>query len=163
MRVDRHGQILVGFVGPMLPRGFNVVALTDLEGTIERRETETLERLVAGRIVLLLLDPPSASHPTPLGPMSDGAIQAQLLNTVLTNAWVRQAPVAGAAIVTALRAALTAWLWLGARCWKGAVGVAVLALLWAASLVVVAERVGVLLRIVAPMVQMVVTSGCAFV
>ena len=163
MRVDRHGQILIGFVGPMFPRGFNVLPLTDLEGTIERRETETLERLVAGRIVLLLLDPPSASHPTPLGPMSDGAIQAQLLNTVLTNAWVRQAPVAWAAIVTALLAALTAWLWLAARWWKAAVGVAVLALLYAASLIAVAARAGVLLPLVAPLVAMVVSSASAFV
>jgi DNA-binding NtrC family response regulator/CHASE2 domain-containing sensor protein len=163
MRVDRHGQVLVGFAGPAFPRGFNVVPLTDVVATIERRETETLEKLFAGRIVLLLLEPSRAPRPTPLGTMSDGAIQAQLLNTVLTNAWVRQIPVAWAAITTALLAALAAWLWLAARWWKAAIGVAVLALVYAASLIVVPSRAGLLLPVVAPLVAMVVSSAGAFV
>src|SRR4029077_17508444 len=106
MRVDRHGQVLVGFAGPAFPRGFNVVPLTELVATIERRETETLEKLFAGRIVLLLLEPSRAPHPPPLVSMSDGVIQAQLLNTVLTSAWVRPVPFASATIVTALLAAV---------------------------------------------------------
>jgi DNA-binding NtrC family response regulator/CHASE2 domain-containing sensor protein len=163
MRVDRHGQILVGFAGPAFPRGFNVVPLTDLVATIERRETETLEKLFAGRIVLLLLEPARAPHSTPFGPMSDGAIQAQLLNTVLTNAWVRQVPAAWGAVVTALLAALTAWLWLAARWWKAAIGVLVLALVYAVALVVVPSRAGLLLPVVAPLLAMVVSSAGAFV
>ena len=163
MRVDRHGQVLVGFAGPAFPREFNVVPLSDVVATIERRETETLEKLFAGRIVLLLLEPSRAPHPTPLGPMSDGAIQAHLLNTVLTNAWVRPIPGAWAAIVTALLAALAAWLWLAARWWKAAIGVAVLALVYAASLIVVLSRAGLLLPVVAPLVAMVVSSAGAFV
>jgi DNA-binding NtrC family response regulator/CHASE2 domain-containing sensor protein len=162
-RVDRHAQALVGFAGPAFPRGFNVVPLTELVATIERREAETLEKLFAGRIVLLLLEPSRAPHPTPLGPMSDGAIQAQLLNTVLTSAWVRQAPFAWAAIVTTLLAALTAWLWLAARWWKAAISVVVVALVYAAGLIVIPSRAGLLLPVVAPLLAMVVSSAGAFV
>src|SRR5262245_29832639 len=82
IRLDRHGRALVGFAGPAFPGGFNVVSLTELVAIIERRETEALGKLFAGRIVLLVLEPSRAPHPTPLGPMSDSAIQAQLLNTV---------------------------------------------------------------------------------
>ena len=163
MRVDRDGQALVGFAGRAFPRGFNVVPLTELVATIERRETESLEKLFAGRIVLLLLEPSRTTHSTPLGPMSDGAIQAQLLNTVLTNAWVRPAPFAWAVILTAFLAALTAWLWLAARWWTAAIGVLGLALVYAASLFVVPSRAGLLLPVAAPLVAVVVSSAAALV
>jgi DNA-binding NtrC family response regulator/CHASE2 domain-containing sensor protein len=161
IRVDRHGQALVGFAGPAFPRGFNVVPLTELVATIERRETATLEKLFAGRIVLLLLEPSRAPHPTPLGPMSDGAIQAELLNTVLTNAWVRPAPIAWATILTALLAALAAWLWLAARWWTAAIGVLGLALVYTASLIVVPSRAGLLLPVTAPLIAMGISSAAA--
>src|SRR5262249_40655885 len=163
MRVDRDGQALVGYAGPAFPRGFNVVPLTELVATVERRETETLEKLFAGRIVLLLLEPSRTTQSTPLGPMSDGAIQAQLLNTVLTNAWVRPAPFAWAVILTAFLAALTAWLWLAARWWTAAIGVLGLALVYAASLFVVPSRAGLLLPVAAPLVAVVVSSAAALV
>jgi DNA-binding NtrC family response regulator/CHASE2 domain-containing sensor protein len=163
IRADRDGRVLVSFAGSAFPQGFNVVTFADLLTAIDERQTETLEKLVAGRIVLLLLEPSRAPHATPLGPMSDGAIQAQLLNTVLTNAWVRRAPAAWGAIVTALLAALTAWLWLAARWWKAAIGVLVVVLAYAAGLIVVPARAGLLLPVVAPLVAIVVSSAGAFV
>ena len=163
IRVDRHGQALVGFAGPAFPQGFNVVPLSELVATIERRETETLEKLFAGRIVLLLLEPSRAPHPTPLGSMSDGVIQAQLLNAVLTSAWIRPVSFAWAAIVTALLAAVAAWLWLTARWWTAVIGVLGLALVYAASLFLVPSRAGLLLPVAAPLVAVVVSSAAALV
>ena len=93
--------------------------------------------------------------------MSEVAIQAHLLNTVLTRAWLREAPAGWASIGVALLAGLTAWLWLTARWWKAAVGVTVLALGYAASLSLSPSLTGVLLPLVAPLVAMVVSSAGA--
>jgi DNA-binding NtrC family response regulator/CHASE2 domain-containing sensor protein len=161
IRVDRHGRILVGFAGPELSRIFKVIPFTDLVTAVDAQQPQALESLAGGRIVLLMLEPPGGTHPTPLGPMSDIVIQAHLLNTVLTQAWLREAPAGWVWIGVALLAGLTAWLWLTARWWKAAVGVLVLALAYAASLFMAPSLTGLLLPLVAPLVATVVSSASA--
>jgi DNA-binding NtrC family response regulator/CHASE2 domain-containing sensor protein len=161
MRGDRDGRILVAFVGTELSRGFKVLPFTDLVAAIDARQPEKLESLVAGRIVLLLLEPARKLYPTPLGPMSDVAIQAHLLNTVLTQTWLRDAPTGWAWVGVALLAGLTAWLWLTARWWKAAIGVVVMGLGYGASLFLAPSLTGLLLPLVAPLVAMVVSSAGA--
>jgi DNA-binding NtrC family response regulator/CHASE2 domain-containing sensor protein len=163
MRVDRHGRILINFVGPELSRGFKVIPFTELVAAIDARQPETLVNLVSGRIVLLLLEPTRGTHPTPLGPMSDVVIQAHLLNTVLTQAWLREAPLGWTWLGIALLAGLTAWLWLTARWWKAAIGVVLLGLGYGASLVLSPSLTGLLLPLVAPLAAIVVASAGALV
>jgi transcriptional regulator with GAF, ATPase, and Fis domain/CHASE2 domain-containing sensor protein len=163
IRVDRHGEVLVGFVGPELSRGFNVVPFSDVVRALDAPTPEALEKLVGGRIVLLMLEPAGTTQRTPVGPMSDIVIQAHLLNTVLTQAWVRDAPAGWAWIGVALLAALTAWLWLTAQWWKAAIGLGLLAVSYIAGLVLSPSLTGLLLPLVAPLIAMTAASAGALV
>src|SRR5437867_1256087 len=105
------------------------------------------------RIVLLLVEPGSGKERV--------AIQANLLDTVLTRSWLREAPAAWTVLGAFLLSGMTAWLWLALRWWKSAVGVAVLVLGSAASLLLSPSLAAVVLPLVAPLVAVAVASASA--
>ena len=151
--VDRHGRTLVRSAGSELPRGLNVVTVAEIWTPIEERQSEILQRLVAERIVLFLGEPT---------PGKDRIIlQANLLNTVLTRAWLRETPAAWAALGTVLLAGLAVWLWLSLRPWRAMIGIAALVLGYAAVLSFSASRFGVLLPLATPLVAVLVSSASA--
>jgi len=151
--VDRRGRMLIGVAGPELSRGRKVVPLADVWKAIEQRQAEALQSLVADRIVLLLVEPGSGKERV--------AIQANLLDTVLTRSWLREAPTAWTVLGAFLLSGVTAWLWLALRWWKAAVGVTVLALGYVASLLLSPSLAAVVLPLVAPLVAVAVSSASA--
>src|SRR5439155_703802 len=86
--LDGRGRALVSYAAP---QRLNLVSFLDIWTVIDERRVETLQRLVDGKIVLVLAEPARGQYRTPVGPMSDVLIQAQLLNAVLPGSWRREA------------------------------------------------------------------------
>src|SRR3989442_12220253 len=112
IRVDRSGRMVIGVAGPELSRGHKVVPLADVWKAIEQRQAEALQSLVADQIVLLLVEPGSGKE--------RAAIQVNLLDTVLTRSWLREAPTAWTVLGAFLLSGGTAGVWLAPRWRKGA-------------------------------------------
>ena len=103
---DRAGRVWLRWA-PDLP----VAPVSEVWAAIEAGGGERLQRLVEGKRVLLMTDPPAVVRRTPIGPLSDVGIQAEVLNAALTGAWLRETPRAvtlGGTLVIAMAAA-----WLG--------------------------------------------------
>ena len=150
---DQHGRALVPAAGSWLPRGFKVVSFGDVLAAIDQRQTESLQELVADRIVLLLVEPPAGTNRM--------VAQANLLDRILSGAWPREAPLAWSLLGAFLLAGLAAWLWLSLRWWKAAPWIALLACGYVASVSWSASLTGLLLPLAMPLVAMVVSSGGA--
>jgi DNA-binding NtrC family response regulator/CHASE2 domain-containing sensor protein len=150
---DRYGRALVPATGSWLPRGFKVVPFGDVLSAIEQRRTESLQDLVADRIVLLLVEPPAGTNRM--------VAQADLLDRILSGAWPRETPFAWALLGSCLLASLAAWLWLSVRWWKAVVGTTVVACSYLASVSLAASLTGLLLPLAIPLVAMAASSAGA--
>jgi DNA-binding NtrC family response regulator/CHASE2 domain-containing sensor protein len=84
---DGAGRAILRWA-PDLP----VLPLGEVWTAIETGGGERLQRLVEGKRVMLVTEPPSVVRRTPITPLSDVAIQVELLNATLTGAWLRPAP-----------------------------------------------------------------------
>jgi DNA-binding NtrC family response regulator len=151
--VDRHGRVLVSAGGSRLPRGFEVVTLDDVWSSIEARQPERLQSLVADRIVLLLVEPRPDTNPI--------FIQASLLVRILSGDWPRELPVVWTMLASVLLSALAARLWLAVGWWKAAVATAGLALGYVASVAYSASLIGLLLPLALPLVAVALASASA--
>src|SRR5262245_36938674 len=102
---DGAGRAILRWA-PDLP----VVPISEVWTVIEAGGGERLQKLVEGKRVLLVTEPPATLRRTPIGPLSDIGIQVELLNAALTGAWLRPAPLAwtlgGMLIVAVLAAGL---------------------------------------------------------
>jgi DNA-binding NtrC family response regulator/CHASE2 domain-containing sensor protein len=103
--VDRRGRALLRWA-PDLP----VTPFGEVWAGIEQGEPERLRQLVEGKTVLVLTEPSTGRSLTPIGPLADVSIQAELLNAVHTGAWLREAPATWVLPGTLVLAALAAWL-----------------------------------------------------
>jgi DNA-binding NtrC family response regulator/CHASE2 domain-containing sensor protein len=149
--VDGRQRALVGYVGPDRAAGFRAVPFLDVWTAIEGHQAWTLQSLVDGKVVLVLAEPAHGQYLTPLGPMSNIVIQAHLLNTVLTGAWLSEPPAAWAYLGAFALSCLVAWLWLALRWWKGLIGVAVLGLGYVASVPLSLSLIGMVLPMFLPL------------
>ncbi|HYY06726.1 MAG TPA: CHASE2 domain-containing protein, partial [Candidatus Limnocylindria bacterium] len=159
IEVDGHGRALIGWVAP---ERLTVVSFLDLWAAIEARRADALRALVDDKIVLVLAEPAPRLHPTPVGSMSDGQIQAQVLNAALTGSWPRPTSLGWTLGGTLVIGGLTAWLGLVLRWWKALVGVAVLASGYTVALMLLASPlIGVVLPAVPPLAAAVVAGAGA--
>ena len=94
-----------------------VTLFSELWGAIERGEAARVRSLAEGKAVLVVTEPPGLSRPTPIGPLWDVAMHAEVANAVLTNAWLRETPLPVTLAGALVLAALTAWIALGLRSW----------------------------------------------
>jgi len=154
--VDERGWALVDSTLPI-----TVVPFLDVWRAAEQGQLETLQGLVDGKIVLVLTEPARGEQRTPVGPTPDFAIQAQLLNAILTDSWLREAPMTWALLGTLVLSGVTAWLWLALRWWKALVAVAGLAAGYAVSLALAPALAGVLLPVWLPPASLVFSSAGA--
>jgi DNA-binding NtrC family response regulator/CHASE2 domain-containing sensor protein len=150
---DRHGRALVPAAGSWLPRGFKMVAFGELLAAIDQRQTESLQSLVADRIVLLLVEPPAGTNRM--------VAQANLLDRILSGVWPRETPFAWTLLGSFLLSGLAAWLWLSVRWWKVAIGAALVACSYVASVSIAASLTGLLLPLAIPLVAVAVASAGA--
>lgn len=156
--VDGRGRALVGYAAP---ERLKVVPFLDVWTAIEERRAATLQDLVDDKIVLVLAEPARGQHRTPVGPMSDIVIQAQLLNAVLAGSWLREAPLGWTLAGTLVAAGLTAWLCLALSWWKALADVAVFTSGYAVVLLLSPPLTGVLLPVVLPLAAVVVACAGA--
>ncbi len=154
--VDGRGWVLVDSTLPI-----TVVPFLDVWRAAEQGQVETLQGLVDGKIVLILTEPARGEQRTPVGPTPDIAIQAHLLNAILTDSWLREAPMTWALLGTLVLSGVTAWLWLALRWWKALVAVAGLAAGYAVSLALAPALAGVLLPVWLPPASLVLSSAGA--
>src|SRR5438094_434625 len=138
--LDGRGRALVSYAAP---QRLNLVPFLDIWTAIDERRVETLQRLVDGKIVLVLAEPAREQHRTPGGLMSDVLIQAQLPNAVLAGSWLREAPLGWTLLGALVVAGLTAWLCLALSWWKALGGVAVLTTGYVVALLLSPSLIGV--------------------
>ena len=150
---DRRGRALVPATGSWIPRGFKVVAFAEILAAVDQRQTESLQSLVADRIVLLLVEPPAGTNRM--------VAQTNLLNRVLSSAWPHETPFAWTLLGSFLVSGLAAWLWLSVRWWKMAIGAVFVACSYVASVSIVASLTGLLLPLAIPLVAGAVASAAA--
>jgi len=153
--VDRDGSMLAPSSRQALPRGLKVVPFADIWTAIDERQQDALQRLVADRIVLLLVEPKSGGDRI--------VVQAHLLDRLLAGAWLRETPAAWTVLGSLVLSSLAAWLWLSVRWWKAALTTGVLALGYLAGVFASASLIGVLLPLAIPLIAVSVSSGSALV
>src|SRR5438876_7707129 len=144
--VDRDGRALMTFT-PLLP----TLTFSAVWTAIDQGQRDRLQGLVDGKIVLLLLDPGSIERRTPVGLLSEGAIQAQVANAALTSSWRRDVPLTWTALAALVVATAVAWAFLTLRWWQAAGALVVVVAGYQAALHVVPQRTGVLLPIFVPL------------
>ena len=156
--VDRDGRALMTFT-PLLP----TLTFSDVWTAIDQGQRDRLQGLVDGKIVLLLLDPGSIERRTPVGLLSEGAIQAQVANAALTSSWRRDVPLTWTALAALVVATAVAWAFLTLRWWQAAGALVVVVAGYQAALHVVPQRTGVLLPIFVPLAAAGVAGAVAVV
>ena len=152
--VDGDGAALPRWA-PDLP----VMPFGELWAALEQGESERLQGLVEGKTVLVLVEPTTVRRLTPIGPLSDVAIQAELLNAALTGAWLRPAPPSATLPAALVLAALAAWLGLATRTSTAVFGVSLAVLVSVAALAQIPGLTGVVLPMVAPLAAMLAAGG----
>jgi DNA-binding NtrC family response regulator/CHASE2 domain-containing sensor protein len=158
---DDRGRVLVGFTGPGLPGGVVSMPFSEVWAAIESRSDETLQRLVEDRLVLVLAEPESPPRATPVGAMSDVAIQAHLLDSLLTKAVPRLAPATWAIGWAFLLAALAAGLALALPWWAALLGGAALVAVHGVAVVLALARAALVLPVWPPPATIVVAAAVA--
>ena len=138
-----------------------VTPFSELWDAIERGDGERLRRLVEGKSVVLITEPVAVRRLTPIGPLGDMAIQAELLNAVLGDAWIRPAPRAWVLPATLGLAALAAWVGLAGRPSAALLGVALLAAISGSALTLTPWLSGVVAPVVAPLAAVLAAGGGA--
>jgi DNA-binding NtrC family response regulator/CHASE2 domain-containing sensor protein len=156
VRVDADGAALLRWA-PDLP----VVPFGEVWTALEQRDAQRVRTLVEGKAVLVLTEPTAARRLTPIGPLSDVAIQAELLNAVLTGAWLRVAPAVVVLPATFLMAALAAWLGLASRGMAATIGIALALLVSVAALMQIPARTGIVVPILGPLGAVLVAGAGA--
>jgi DNA-binding NtrC family response regulator/CHASE2 domain-containing sensor protein len=140
-----------------------VTPFSDIWLALEQGDAGRLQRLVDGKTVVVLTEPTGARKLTPIGPLADVAIQAELLNAVLTDAWLRRAPseltLPGALVL----AALAAWLGLARRGGAAMLGVALVILGYGAAVALAASLGSMMLPVVTPLGAVLAAGAAALI
>ena len=154
--VDGEGAALLRWAPDL-----SVTPFSELWAALEGGDADRMRRLVEGKVVLLLTEPTSGRRVTPIGPLSDVLIQAEVLNAVLTGGWLRPAPrVALLPGVFAL-SAVAAWFGLAPRASRAVLGVSLVLLVYAAVLAQAPAVSGVVLPVVVPLTAILAAGGSA--
>src|SRR4030095_15078580 len=92
-----------------------VTRFSELWTAIEGGDVTRVRNLAEGKAVFVVTEPPGLSRPTPIGPLWDDSIHAEVANATLTRAWLRETPLPLTLLGAFLLAEITAWLALGVR------------------------------------------------
>ena len=138
-----------------------VTPFSELWAAIERGDVARVRSLVEGKAVLVVTEPPGLSRPTPIGPLWDAAIQAEVANATLARAWLREIPAPLVLLVTLVLAEVAAWIALGLRSWQAPAAVLALAAAYALAFVVAPSMTGLVLPALAPLGAILLAGGAA--
>jgi len=138
-----------------------VTTFSELWTALDRGDTARVRTLAEGKAVLVVTEPPGLSRPTPIGPLWDVAIHAEVANATLTRAWLREVPLAFTLLGAFVLAELTAWIALGLRGWAAPAAVLGAALVYAVAFVVAPAMTGFVLPALAPLGAILLAGGVA--
>ena len=153
---DADGRAVLRWA-PDLP----VTKFSELWTALERGDVARVRGLAEGKAVLVVTEPPGLSRPTPIGPLWDVAIHAEIANATLTHAWLRETPLALTLLGAFLLAELAAWIALGLRGWQSPAAVVGIAVLYAIAFAVTPSVTGLVLPALAPLGAIVIAGGVA--
>ena len=139
----------------------HVTLFSELWAALERGDAARVRGLAEGKAVLVLTQPPGLSRPTPVGPLWDVAIQAEVVNAALTHAWLREAPLSATLAGSFALGALAAWIALGLRGWPAPAAVVGLAALYALAFTVTPAMTDVVLPALVPLGAILLAGGVA--
>jgi len=139
----------------------HVTLFSELWAALERGDAARVRDLAEGKAVLVLTQPPGLSRPTPVGPLWDVAIQAEVVNAALTHAWLREAPLSATLAGSFALGALAAWIALGLRGWPAPAAVVGLAALYALAFTVTPAMTDVVLPALVPLGAILLAGGVA--
>jgi DNA-binding NtrC family response regulator len=138
-----------------------VTQFSELWGALERGDVTRIRNLAEGKAVFVVTEPVGLSRPTPIGPLWDVAIQAEVANATLARAWLRELPPALTLLGALLLADLAAWVALGLRSWQAPAAVLGIAALHALAFAVAPSMTGVVLPALVPLGAVVLAGGAA--
>jgi DNA-binding NtrC family response regulator len=138
-----------------------VTPFGELWEAIERADAERLRAVAEGKTVIVIAEPTTARRLTPIGPLSDVAIQAELLNAMQTGAWLRWAPPGWRWPIAFGLAALAAWLALSPRGSVAVIGLGGVVACYGAALTLTPWLAGIVLPVVTPLVAVVAAGAGA--
>ena len=160
--IDERGQVLINYAGRWADSHFLFLSFLDVWNVIEGGKAEKLREWVGGKTVLLLPTSGGKERRTPLEQSAtDSVIQANLLNTLLTRNWLKEAPLSGQAMYTLILSGLAAWLLLSIHGWKGMAGVMLLIFGHAGLVLAALPFGGLVLPTFTPLCAMALASGGA--
>jgi len=134
---------------------------SELWSALERGDVARVRTLAEGKAVLLVTEPPGLSRPTPIGPLWDVAIHAEVANATLTRAWLREVPLALVLFGALVLAEIAAWIALGLRGWAAPAAVLGVALVYAVAFAVAPSMTGFVLPALAPLGAILLAGGAA--
>ena len=138
-----------------------VTRFSELWTAIEAADVTRLRNLAEGKAVFVVTEPPGLSRPTPIGPLWDVAIQAEVANATLARAWLRETPLPLTLLAAFILSEVAAWLALGFRSWRAPVAALAVAAVWALAFVVAPPLTGVVLPALVPFGAIVLAGGAA--
>jgi DNA-binding NtrC family response regulator/CHASE2 domain-containing sensor protein len=136
-----------------------VTLFSELWTAVERGDIRRVRELADGKVVVLATEPPGLSRPTPIGPLWDVAIQAEVVNAALTGAWLRETPLAVTVLASLLLAVLAAWLALRVRGWLAPIAVVGVVLVYATAFALAPAATGVVLPALVPLAAIVLAGA----
>jgi DNA-binding NtrC family response regulator len=138
-----------------------VTRFSELWSALEQGDATRLRTLAEGKAVLVVTEPPGLSRPTPIGPLWDVAIHAEVANATLTGAWLRETPVPLTLLLALMLAEIAAWIALGLRSWQAPVAVLAVAAAYGMAFVVTPAATGLVLPALVPVGAILLAGGAA--
>jgi len=138
-----------------------VTTFSEFWSALERGDAARLRTLAEGKAVFVVTEPPGPSRPTPIGPLWDVAIHAEVANATLARAWLRETPPGITLIGAFMLAEITAWLALGLRGWRAPLAVLGITAVYAIAFAVIPQTTGVVLPALAPLGAILLAGGVA--
>jgi len=158
--MDRDGRMVVNYARTpdLLSQSHSILEIWE---AIDRGERAQLQDWFGGKIVLILSD--GATIPTtvdtPEAKRLPAIIQAQALNTILTERWIKPEPAVVTGVMALTLAGLAAWVLLSLGGWMAIPVVSLLFVGYAGLSYVLLASGNVLLPLFVPLTSLVVASG----
>ncbi|MGH7230909.1 MAG: CHASE2 domain-containing protein, partial [Nitrospiraceae bacterium] len=159
--IDEQGRMLISYIGRESTPAFASTSFLDVWRAIERGEPDKIRDWVAGKIVVLLPGEHSAgSRQTPFEEgVSDSFIQLNVLNTLLTEAWTREASPMVSVFAALILAGSAAWLFLSVSGAMGLAAVVALALGYIGAVAAALSMSSLVIPLWFPLFSLALASG----
>lgn len=158
--VDAHGQMLIHQTSRQDGKAFRSISFLEIWDAIEHGEAEQLREWAANKIVVILAEEKPRVYRTPLQPsVSDSLLQVEVLNTILTGQWIREAPAIAEPVLALALSGVAAGSLLVSWGWTSLVSAAGLAVGYVLLVLLGLWLGGLILPWVVPLSALLLTAG----